>query len=177
MTQNSPGLSRRRARAAQPTAARIAPSVRPLADGDFFAWVEMYAAYLEQLGEEYRDDRALRAWRQFGLGPGTNAPLPGVEAIVAERSGNLVGFAISQPTVSVIDGSRRLDVPAFYIERLDHDGRALEALLEALHARAVAEQATQLRWQVPEDAVELRRRLERLGAGSEQWVYEMPVQL
>ncbi|NLT25471.1 MAG: hypothetical protein GXX90_02240, partial [Microbacteriaceae bacterium] len=103
-------------------------------------------------------------------------PLPGVEAIVAERSGNLVGFAVSQPSMSALDGRRRLDVPTLYVERLDHDGQALEALLEALHARAARLGADRLRWELPGGAREAQHRCERLGTRTDDLVYETPVQ-
>ena len=175
MTQNTPGLSRRRGREHRAAPARVAPVVRPLAGGDLFAWIELYAAYLEQMGVDYRDDAALRTWRELGLGDGAGEPLPGLQAIAAERSGNLVGFAISQPTVSPIEGVRRLEVPALYVERLDHDGLALESLLEALHRRAAEVGAVRVRWHVPEEAAEIRRRCERLGSRTSECVYEMPV--
>ena len=175
MTNHSPGLSRRRARESRIGGARIAPTIRPLAGADLFAWIDLYAAFLEEMGMPYRDDAALRTWRELGLADDAE-PLPGVEAIVAERSGNLVGYAVSQPSMSTLDGRRRLDVPALYVERLDHDGQALEALLEALHRRAAEVGADRLRWEIPEAAHEARHRCERLGARTDDCAYEMPVQ-
>lgn len=175
MTQTPPPASRRSARAAAAPSARIAPVVRPLAHTDFFAWVEQYAAFLERIGADFRDELALRTWQELGVSDG--APrTAGLECIVADRAGSLAGFAISAPTFSAFDGARRLDVMALSVTRLADDGAALEALLGALHERARTLGAPQLRWLVPANAIDMVHLSGQVGEVTPFAVYRMPVQ-
>lgn len=176
MTQTPPPLSRRSARSLRrESAVRATPEVRPLADGDFFDWVGLYAGSLEELGMSYRDEVALRTWHQLGFAGDAHA-IAGLESIVVGRSGNLVGFAISSPTFSALDGSRLLDVHACFVERVEYDGEALEAIILALHERASAAGAERLRWLLPESASKAVKFSKELGESQPYGVYEMPVQ-
>ena len=173
MTQTPPPASRRSARAATP-AMRLAPVVRPLAADDFFAWVEQYAAFLERLGVGYRDDLALLTWQELGMP--ADAPLTaGLECVVADRAGSLAGFAMSVPSFSAFEGQRRLDVVALSVARLNDDGVALEALIGALHERAHRLGASELRWLIPANAVDMVHLSGRIGEVTPLAVYRMPV--
>ena len=172
MTQTPPPTSRRSARAAAPQR-RVSPHVRPLVEQDFFGWVDLYAASLEQLGAEFRDVVALRTWRELGFANGTPGTA-GMECIVAERAGSLAGFAISAPAFTLTTGEPRLDVLALSVPRLNDDGPALEALIEALHERAQTLGALELRWSVPVNAIDMVQLSGRIGEVTPLAVYRMP---
>lgn len=140
---NLPPTSRVAARAA---AVRVTPVLRPVAAADFFSWVSLLAEALEESNRSYRDEIALRIWQQLGLAPGAETAASGLEAVVADRSGNLVGLALTTPSLSLASGSAALDVHLAYVHRVGRDEVAATALIDELNRRARAIGATKLRW-------------------------------
>ncbi len=63
-------------------------SVRPLEQGDFFAWYELYAGYADFYETPLPDARAMRAWAWLH---GTEAAHWGLVAV--DDAGKLVGLA------------------------------------------------------------------------------------
>lgn len=175
MLNSTPPSPRRVAREARAISGmRPTPEVRDLVDADFFRWVELYAGSLEQLGIEYRDDIALRAWYELGFS-GHAPSREGMRSIVVGRGTNLAGFAVSAPSFSLLDGERYLEVKALFVERMEYDGAALEALMSSLHARANEVGAASLRWYAPADADAFLHLSHQLGDDVALRVIKMPV--
>lgn len=167
MTESLPRTSRRSARAT--AASRPTPTVRPLSDSDFFAWVGLYSGYLSQMGVPFTDERALRTWQSLHH-------IAELEAFVVERSGHLAGFTYATPLLNPFDGFLALEIGAIYVEQMDSDGAALETLVGALHEHAASIGATKLLWRLPPSNDSYLRMSRQFGALTEFGTYEMPVQ-
>lgn len=146
----TPSYSRSSNRSA---AARIAPALRPVTREDFFPWVSLLAESLEVSGLVYRDEIALRIWQQLGLDSSKTTPVSQLEAIVADRSGNLIGLALMLPSISLSTGAAALDVHLAYVHRAARDEAAARALVAAVQQRARAIGATKIRWLAASDTL------------------------
>lgn len=127
-------------------AARIAPVLRPVAREDFFPWVSLLAESLEVSGLNYRDEIALRIWQQLGFDDAKAPSVAQLEAIVADRSGNLIGLAIMLPSLSLSTGAAALDVHLAYVHRAARDEAAARSLVTAVQQRARELGASKIRW-------------------------------
>lgn len=166
MTEPTSSFSRRTARSSGPS--RPVPTARNLEDADFFAWVGLYAQFLEQFGVPFDDTRALRTWQALDAEPGFTT-------VALERSGHLCGFAFAAPVIDACEGGIRLEVTAVFVERVESDGVALEALVEALHNHAVAAGANKLSWRLPPAHESFARLSSQFGELTEFGSYEMRV--
>lgn len=166
MTESLPHTSRRRARAM--ATSRPTPTVRPLADSDFFAWVGLYSGYLREMGVQFTDERALRTWQSI-------QQISQLQAFVVERSGHLAGFALATPHLGALDGFLRLELGAIYVEQMDTDTASLEALVEALNNHAASVGASKLLWRAPASNDMYLRMSNQFGSLTDFGTYEMPI--
>lgn len=166
MTDSLPRTSRRRARAM--AASRPTPTVRPLADSDFFAWVDLYNQFLTEMGVQFTDERALRTWQSMHQ-------LSELSAFVVERSGHLTGFTYATPHLDCYDGRLLLEIGAIYVEDMDSDSAALEVLVGALNDHAASTGATKLIWRMRTSNDSYLRMSRQFGTVTDYGTYEMPV--
>lgn len=135
------------------TLMRVPPRIRAVDQDDFFDWVTLFAEAFEDSGLSYRDDVALRIWQQLGVtGPALAHPA-GIQSMVADRSGNLIGLALFSPSLSLTSGARALDIHLAYVHRAGRDQAATGALVEQLVRQAHRFGATTLRWFAVGDAI------------------------
>ncbi|MGO1543105.1 MAG: GNAT family N-acetyltransferase [Gulosibacter sp.] len=166
MTELNQPISRRSARAR--AISRPAPTVRPLADSDFFAWVDLYSRYVTDMGGSFSDEGALRTWQAFQR-------IGSLEVFLVERAGHLAGFAAAAPQLSPLDGFLRLEINAIYVEQMESDATALEVLIGALHDHAVSLGATKLMWRMPTSNDSYLRMSSQFGTLTDLGTYEMLV--
>ncbi|WP_311478461.1 hypothetical protein [uncultured Gulosibacter sp.] len=149
-------------------AERIAPVLRPLTQDDFFSWVALLAESLEVNGMSYRDEIALRIWQQLGFGTQPNQRSQ-LEAVVADRSGNLIGLALLLPSLSLTTGAVTLDVQLAYVHRAHRDEAAARALIDEIQRRAHELGVTEVRWLAADETL---LRIAGAGRAAELTVYE-----
>lgn len=166
MTESLPSTSRRRARAM--AANRPRPTVRPLSDADFFAWVGLYNGYLAKVGVPFTDERALRTWQSM-------QHITELQAFVVERSGHLTGFAFATPHLNSLDGFLRLEIGAIYVESMESDAAALELLVGALNDHAASIGAAKLIWRAPSSNDSFMNMSAQFGTLTDYGTFEMPV--
>lgn len=149
-------------------ASRPTPTVRPLTDADFFAWIGLYNGFLTEMGVHFTDERALRLWQSMHR-------ISELQAFVVERSGHLAGFTFATPHLNSFDGFLQLEIGAIYVEQMDSDGASLEMLVGALIEHAASIGATKLLWRMPPSNDSYLRMSSQFGTLTDLGTYEMPV--
>lgn len=119
-----------------------APSleVREVRSSDFFAWHDLFGAYLEESGLDITDQHALQVWHWIAANPRK------LEAFVALRDGMMLGFAHFHELANPRTAGLELFIDDVYVlSRRERDGLGDE-LFAAVHAAAIERGASRLRW-------------------------------
>ncbi len=106
--------------------------VRPVRDGDFFAWLDLYAKYAEFYDTELTDQKALVLWSWL------TAPDHEEDGYVAVDGDRIVGLAHVREFARPLEGDRGLFLDDLYVleeERGKGVGRELLA-----YVRRIAEE-------------------------------------
>lgn len=111
----------------------MAISVRPIADGDFFTWLDLYAGYGSFYETEMTDIKALTVWSWL---VDANHELNGVVAVDDAADGNMVGLAHFREFARPLAGHRGLYVDDLFVAPSARGNGAGTALLD--HAKQVA---------------------------------------
>jgi GNAT superfamily N-acetyltransferase len=106
--------------------------VRPVKDGDFFAWLDVYAQYAEFYDTQLTDQKALVLWSWL------TAPEHEEEGYVAVDGDRIVGLAHVREFARPLEGDRGLFVDDLFVAE-DERGKGVgSALLQK--ARSIAEE-------------------------------------
>lgn len=118
-------------------------SVRPIADGDFFTWLDLYAAYGSFYETEITDIKALTVWSWL-VDP--NHEQSGVVAIDDANDGTMVGLAHFREFARPLASKRGLYVDDLFVAEDARGNGAGAALLDHLKQAATDRGLSVVRW-------------------------------
>lgn len=106
--------------------------VRPVRDGDFFAWLELYEKYAEFYDTELTDQRALILWSWL------TAPEHEEQGFVAVDGDRIVGLAHVREFARPLEGDRGLYLDDLFVLESERGSGTGRALIQ--HVRSLAEE-------------------------------------
>lgn len=106
--------------------------VRPVKDGDFFAWLDVYAQYAEFYDTQLTDQKALVLWSWL------TAPEHEEDGYVAVDGDRIVGLAHVREFARPLEGDRGLFVDDLFVVEEERGKGVGSALLQK--ARSIAEE-------------------------------------
>ncbi len=118
-------------------------SVRPIADGDFFTWLDLYAGYGSFYETEMTDIKALTVWSWL-VDP--NHELNGAVAVDESDGGKLVGLAHYREFARPLSSSRGLYVDDLFVDPDARGQGAGAALLDHVKQVATDRGLSVVRW-------------------------------
>jgi GNAT superfamily N-acetyltransferase len=141
-------------------------TVRPLAEGDAARWRELFHAYGVFYETEFTGEVLERVWAQL-LADGS-----GIDGLVAERDGQVVGIAHYRSHPDTFSGGRDWFLDDLFVDPEVRGTGAGRALIEAI-AEMSAGTGGSLRW-ITADSNETAQALYDKVATRTRWVtYEM----
>ncbi|WP_286276600.1 GNAT family N-acetyltransferase [Naasia aerilata] len=139
-------------------------TVRPLEQGDFFAWYELFAGYAEFYNTPLVDERAMRAWAWLH---GDKSAVRGLVAV--DASGAVLGLAHVQEFERLLENDRGLLLEDLFVAP-QHRGKGVAtAVINHLKDEARDRGFGVIRWITAEDN-ETARRLYDSVAEKTDWV-------
>ena len=124
------------------------------------ALIEEFAGYMRTLGDSTELRLDAEALQRDGFGPN-----PAFRGLVAEMSGNTVGFLLHHPGYDTDAACRLLFVVDLFVTK-SAQGRGIgAALMHEARAVAARQGVRQLVWTIDRRNSQARRFYERLGAG------------
>ncbi|WP_431221107.1 GNAT family N-acetyltransferase [Leifsonia xyli] len=106
--------------------------VRPVKDGDFFAWLDVYAKYAEFYDTQLTDQKALVLWSWL------TAPEHEENGYVAVDGDRIVGLAHVREFARPLEGDRGLFLDDLFVVEEERGKGVGGALIQ--HARSLAEE-------------------------------------
>ena len=114
--------------------------VRPVADGDFFAWLDLYEKYAEFYETPLTDQKALLLWSWL------TAPDHEEDGLVAIEGERLVGLAHFREFARPLEADRGLFLDDLYVADENRGKGVGHALIEAVRQRAVERGLGVVQW-------------------------------
>jgi GNAT superfamily N-acetyltransferase len=142
--------------------------VRPIAADDEARWRELFTAYGVFYETAFTDEVLDRVWALL-ITPGS-----GVEALVAEHDGAIVGFAHHRSHPDTFTGTRDRYLDDLYVDPSTRGLGAATMLIESIIgiARAAGETGV-LRWITAADNVRAQRVYDRIATKTTWLTYEV----
>ncbi|WP_210480995.1 GNAT family N-acetyltransferase [Naasia sp. SYSU D00948] len=142
--------------------------IRPLEQGDFFAWYELFAGYAEFTGTALTDERTMRAWAWLH---GDKASVRGLVALGEENQ--IIALAHVQEFERPLENDRGLYLEDLFVSP-DHRNRGVAtAIVNHLKQDARERGLGLIRW-VTTDANENARQFsESLGERTDLVTYDL----
>jgi ribosomal protein S18 acetylase RimI-like enzyme len=138
--------------------------VRPVAQGEFFPWHEVYTGYGEFYESPLHDEKAVLVWSWI-IDPANE-----LECLVAvDESGNLQGLAHFRTFIRPLDGSKGLYLDDLFVKPDARKQGVARALIEGVADVGRSRRATVLRWITAKDN-EAARALYDQVAEKTKWV-------
>jgi GNAT superfamily N-acetyltransferase len=106
--------------------------VRPVRDGDFFAWLDLYSKYAEFYETELSDQRALLLWSWL------TDPAHEESGFVAVAGDRLVGLAHVREFARPLEGDRGLFLDDLFVAEDERGAGVGRSLIE--HIRSLADE-------------------------------------
>jgi ribosomal protein S18 acetylase RimI-like enzyme len=151
-------------------AAPAAITVRPLEQGDFFAWYELFLGYAEFYDTPLQDDRAMRAWAWLH---GDGATVRGYVAV--DESGKVLGLAHILEFTRVLENDRGLYLEDLFVAK-EHRGKGVAtALINHLKQEARERGFGVVRWITAEDNAVARKLYDSLAEKTPWVTYDLNV--
>lgn len=149
-----------------PDAAAVA--VRPIAEGDAARWRELFLAYGRFYETAFTDAVLDRVWTLL------TTPGSGIEALVAEVDGAVVGFAHHRSHPDTFTGGQDRFLDDLYVDPAARGLGAATALIGAIVgvARAAGEPGV-LRWITAADNARAQRLYDRVAVRTTWLTYEI----
>ncbi|WP_158863895.1 GNAT family N-acetyltransferase [Leifsonia sp. AG29] len=123
----------------------MAIEVRPVRDGDFFAWLDLYAKYAEFYETELTDQKALVLWSWL------TAPEHEEEGYVAVDGDRIVGLANLREFARPLEGDRGLFLDDLFVLEEERDKGIGHALIEKARAIAAERGLGVVQWVTAQD--------------------------
>lgn len=168
MSTLTPVTARRRS-ARRVAAAHPRVTVRPLARGDFFTWLDAYADHDTRTGRNLGSTHALRVWQWLEGNPSR------LEGMVAEIDGRMCGFVLFQETLDATTGRVEMLITDLYEAGDARVHGVGDDLVAALYAEAGRRGVVRLRAVTPAADESALRYLDRVGTRTAYVVHDLPV--
>ncbi|MEO7017420.1 MAG: GNAT family N-acetyltransferase [Leifsonia sp.] len=105
--------------------------VRPVVDGDFFAWLDLYEKYAEFYQTQLTDQKALLLWSWLTAADHEE------DGLVAVDGDRLVGLAHMREFARPLEGDRGLFLDDLYVLEEERGKGVAHALIDAVRQRAI----------------------------------------
>jgi GNAT superfamily N-acetyltransferase len=146
-------------------------TVRPVAQGDFFAWYGLFASYADFYDSPLTDDRAMRAWAWLNS---DEYSVRGLVA-VAEDSDDILGLAHIRPFERTLTGGMGLYLDDLFV-REDARGQGVgKALIHAVTQQAGERGYNVVRWITAEDNETARKLYDSLAEKTSWVTYDVAI--
>ena len=143
-------------------------TVRPVDAADFFAWIELYAAYGEFYKTPLDDEKALLVWSWI-TDPGHETGA----LFAVDDSGTPMGLAHYRAFARPLSGSRGLYLDDLFVTPPARSQGVASALLETLRSKAQAEGFSVVRWITAADNAVAQRLYDRLATKTDWVTYDL----
>jgi GNAT superfamily N-acetyltransferase len=147
-------------------------SIRPVRDGDFFPWFDLFAGYAEFYGTELTDEHAVLAWSHLIDDAHSATALVAVDEA---HEGAIVGLAHYHRFSRLARGTDGLLVDDLFVQEIARGKGVGEQLLTAVAQAGRREGASILRWITAEDNADAQRLYDRVARRTTWVTYEQDV--
>lgn len=120
--------------------------IRPVADRDFFSWVDLFSAYGEHYDVNVTDETALRLWSWL-----TDAKHEQEALVAVNDDDELIGLAHFREFSRPLASSRGLYIDDLFVTESARNAGAGHALLSHLKELAAKRRLSVVRWVTAED--------------------------
>jgi GNAT superfamily N-acetyltransferase len=141
--------------------------VRPVKDGDFFAWLDLYAKYAEFYGTELTDQRALVLWSWL------TDPEHEESGYVAADGERLVGLAHVREFARPLEGDRGLFLDDLYVSDEERGKGVGHQLIAAVRALAEQRRLGVVQWITATDNADAQRLYDSVASRTDWVTYEI----
>jgi len=145
--------------------------VRPLEQGDFFAWYELFAGYAEFYNTPLSDERAMRAWAW--LNGADSSAVRGLVAVGAE--GRVLGIAHVQEFERLLENDRGLYLEDLFVAPDARNKGVATALINHLKQDARDRGFGVIRWITAEDNATARELYDAVAEKTNWVTYDLNV--
>jgi GNAT superfamily N-acetyltransferase len=150
------------------TSTTAVATIRPLEQGDFFAWYELFAGYADFFGTPLSDERVMRAWAWL---QSDASALRGLVAVDGE--GGVVGFAHVQEFERPLENDRGLHMEDLFVAPAARGKGVARTLIDHIKQEARGRGFGVIRWVFAEDNEEGRRFSESVGQRTRLITYDL----
>ena len=141
--------------------------VRPVRDGDFFAWLDLYSKYAQFYDTELTDQKALVLWSWL------TAPQHEESGFVAVDGDRVVGLAHVREFARPLEGDRGLFLDDLYVLDEERGKGVGHQLIEHVRSFAQERRLGVVQWITAGDNADAQRMYDSV-ANRTQWVtYEI----
>ncbi|MCU1436978.1 MAG: acetyltransferase [Naasia sp.] len=138
--------------------------VRPLEQGDFFAWYELYSGYAKFYETPLEDERAMRAWTWLHSDTSAMRGLVGVD-----EAGTVLALAHVREFERLLENDRGLYLEDLFVDPEHRQRGVAQAIFDHLKQEARDRGFGVIRWITAEDNATARRLYDQV-AEKTQWV-------
>ncbi len=142
--------------------------VRPLEQGDFFAWYELFAGYAEANGTALSDERTMRAWAWLH---GDKAAVRGLVAVDEENQ--IIALAHVQEFERPLENDRGLYLEDLFVSPAHRHKGVASAIVDHLRQEARDRGLGLIRWVTTEDNETARQFSEELAERTALVTYDL----
>lgn len=146
-------------------------TVRPVEQGDFFAWYGLFASYAEFYKQPLTDDRAMRAWAWLSS---DDFSVRGLVAVDDENN-EIVGIAHIRPFERPLSGGTGLYLDDLYVRDDERNKGVGKALIQAVTQQASEGGYNVVRWVTAEDNETARKLYDQLAEKTPWVTYDVTV--
>jgi GNAT superfamily N-acetyltransferase len=144
--------------------------VRPLQQGDFFAWYELFAGYAEFYNTPLSDERAMRAWAWL---QGDASAVRGLVAVGEDDE--VLGLAHVQEFERLLENDRGLYLEDLFVAPASRGRGVATALINHLKQEARDRGFGVIRWITAEDNSTARQLYDQLAEKTNWVTYDLNV--
>ncbi|KRC50924.1 acetyltransferase [Leifsonia sp. Root227] len=141
--------------------------IRPVADGDFFAWLDLYEKYAAFYETTLTDQKALLLWSWL------TAPDHEEDGLVAVDDGRIVGLAHMREFARPLEGDRGLFLDDLFVSE-DQRGKGIgRSLIAATRDRAQERGLGVVQWITARDNTEAQQVYDSVATRTSWVTYEI----
>jgi GNAT superfamily N-acetyltransferase len=141
--------------------------VRPVTDGDFFAWLDLYEKYAEFYGIKLTDQKALLLWSWL------TAPEHEEEGLIAVDDGRILGLAHFREFARPLESDRGLFLDDLYVLEEERGKGVGHTLIDAVRSRAQQRGLGVVQWITADDNSEARSVYDSVASRTSWVTYEI----
>lgn len=142
--------------------------IRPLEQGDFFAWYELFAGYAEFSGTTLSDERTMRAWAWLH---GDKATVRGLVAL--DDEGQIIALAHVQEFERPLENDRGLYLEDLFVSPTRRNEGIAAAIVEHLKQEARERGVGLIRWVTNDENETARGFSESMGERTNLVTYDV----